>query len=104
MAKRLTFLTLLVLLSGYIGCRSGSDELTPKRFVQFYADVAIAQESAFDSAAAVDSAFAIAERTGISADQLARFRDRIHADPVLWVEIWEMVVEEIQSRKDMNSE
>jgi len=104
MAKRLTFLSLLLCVYFSICCRTTSNELTPEEFARFYADVVIAQESALDSATAIDSAFTIAEQEGISADQLNQFRDRMHADPVLWVTVWELVVEEVQSRKNENRE
>lgn len=52
-----------------------------------------------DSATAIDSAFAIAERHGISPEHMERFRDRMHDDPAEWIEIWEAVMEEVQSRQ-----
>jgi|GEM_PF-2641413 len=99
MAARIVFFLCSLCLCLSLSCRSNSHELTTRRFVHFYADVVIAQESALDSATAIDSAFAIAERHGISPEHMERFRDRMHDDPAEWIEIWEAVMEEVQSRQ-----
>lgn len=91
MAKRLIG---LLLAASIAGCsRGGSVE---RRFVRFYSDVVEAQRAALDSAAAVDSALAVAQRHKMSPAELALFRDRMRAHPERWADIWERVVERLE--------
>jgi len=92
MEKGLRGLFWLTPLLAIAACQGDSDRLSAEQFSRFYAEVAEAQRAAPDSAAAVDSAWAVAGRHGISAGDLALFRAEMGENPVDWVDVWEDVV------------
>jgi hypothetical protein len=96
MEKGLTRLSLLALLIVCVACSDEKSALHDQQFVEFYAEVAKAQRSAPDSAAAVDSALAVAKRNGITKEDLVALRQRFEQKPTKWVEIWERIVHELK--------
>lgn len=96
MEKGLAKLSILALLIFLAACSKEKSSLPDQQFVEFYAEVAIAQRSAPDSAAAADSALAVAKRHGISREDLIKLRRRIEKEPTDWVGMWERVVHELR--------
>ncbi len=92
MEKGLRGLFWLAPLLAIAACRGDSERLSAEQFSGFYAEVAVAQRAAPDSAAAVDSACAVATRHGISARNLTLFRTEMEENPTEWVAVWEDVV------------
>ena len=70
--------------------------LPDQQFSEFYTEVAKAQRFAPDSAAAADSALAVAKRHGITREDLIELRRRMEKEPTKWVGIWERVVHELR--------
>jgi hypothetical protein len=96
MEKGLKRLSLFILLVFLAVCSREKKTLPDQRFAEFYAEVAGAQRSAPDSAAAADSAMAVAERHGISKRDLMEFHQRMEKQPTRWVEVWERIVHELR--------
>jgi len=80
-----------VLLALTVSC--ARDRPIDTRFVQFYADVVVAQETAVDSAAAAESALVVAQRHRLSPGDLTAFREHMRARPEEWTGIWEQVLQ-----------
>lgn len=102
MEKRIAGCSGLLLVFCLAACGPREQGLTSERFAEFYAEVVRVQASVTDSIAAVDSALAICERMSMDSLELADFRNRLSDHPEEWIRVWELVMQEIEERGELD--